>query len=102
MAAAAMVGVCFALIAYLSVEPPPAIATVAVAAPRLHAIELRPAPSLPAAPTVKLVNPFDPSEIFEFPPGTSDAEAHDSAAALLLERARQRLASGAAERGHAM
>lgn len=100
MAAAATAGVCFALIAYLSVEPSPVIATVAVASPRLHAIELRPAASLPAAPTVKVVNPFDPSETFEFPPGTSDAEAQDSAAALLLERARQRLA-GAPERGHA-
>jgi hypothetical protein len=102
MTAAALAGVCFALIAYLSVEPAPVIATVAVASPRLHAIELRPKAPPPAPPTVKLVNPFDPSEVFEFPPGTSDDEARDSAAALLLERARQRLAGAAAERGHRM
>jgi hypothetical protein len=101
MAAAAIAVACFASIAYLSVEPPPVIATVAVASPRPLAAERPPAAALPAPPTVKLVNPFDPSETFEFPPGTSAAEARDSAAAFLLERARQRMAA-AAERGHAM
>jgi len=93
MAAAAVAGVIFAVIAYLSVEPAPVIATVAVAAPAARPTDLRLRPNLPAAPPVKLVNPFDPSETFEFPPGTSDAEARETAAALLLERARQRMAA---------
>ena len=35
-------------------------------------------------------NPFDPSEVFEFPAGTSETEAHDAVADLLLQRARER------------
>lgn len=42
-------------------------------------------------PPVRVVNPFDDSEVFEFPAGTSEREAHDRVAELLLERARERL-----------
>jgi hypothetical protein len=42
------------------------------------------------SPTVRLKNPFDPSEIFEFAPGTSEAEARQSVAEVLLQRARDR------------
>jgi len=41
----------------------------------------------PAEPEVVLRNPFDPSEKFTFPPGTSKAEAREQMANLLLERA---------------
>lgn len=44
---------------------------------------------------VRIRNPFDSSEIFEFPPGTSVTAARRSVANLLLERGRDRL-----ERGH--
>jgi hypothetical protein len=46
-----------------------------------------------ALPPVRYANPFDPGEIFEFPAGTSPRQAHDSVAQILLDRARQRLAS---------
>ncbi len=50
------------------------------------------AESEPAAyQPIRLANPFDASEIFEFPAGTSLAEARQSVAALLLERAHDRL-----------
>lgn len=39
---------------------------------------------------VRFANPFDGTEVFEFPPGTSEAEAQRRVAALLLERARAR------------
>jgi hypothetical protein len=39
---------------------------------------------------VRFKNPFDASEIFEFPPGTSAAEARESVAELLLQRAHDR------------
>jgi hypothetical protein len=39
---------------------------------------------------VRFSNPFDASEAFEFPPGTSDEQARQLAAAILLERARDR------------
>ena len=43
----------------------------------------------PSAP-VRFRNPFDATEIFEFPPGTSLQEARESVAAVLLERGRER------------
>jgi hypothetical protein len=42
---------------------------------------------------VHFANPFDASEVFEFPPGTSKADAHKAVAGMLLERARDRLRS---------
>lgn len=41
-------------------------------------------------PPVQFTNPFDPSEVFEFPAGTSHAEARDAVADLLLKRATER------------
>jgi hypothetical protein len=39
---------------------------------------------------VRFRNPFDRNEVFEFPAGTTQVEARDAVAELLLERARQR------------
>jgi hypothetical protein len=44
-------------------------------------------------------NPFDASEVFEFPPGTSDEQARQSVATILLQRARDRQVA-AAEKGN--
>jgi hypothetical protein len=44
---------------------------------------------------VRFSNPFDASEAFEFPPGTSEQQARQSVAAILLQRARDRQASDA-------
>ena len=49
------------------------------------------APSLREATPVLFNNPFDPTEVFEFPPGTGEAEARDAVAQMLLARARDRL-----------
>ena len=38
----------------------------------------------------EFANPFDPSEVFEFPPGTTEDVARDSVAEILFERARER------------
>jgi hypothetical protein len=46
----------------------------------------------PPQPEVVLRNPFDPSEKFTFPPGTSKAEAREQMANLLLARAVERKA----------
>jgi hypothetical protein len=43
---------------------------------------------------VRFTNPFDPSEVFDFPSGTSDDQARESVAAILLQRARDRQAAG--------
>ena len=41
---------------------------------------------------IRFQNPFDKREVFEFPPGTSEQEAHDAVAHLLLQRAMERQA----------
>jgi hypothetical protein len=47
------------------------------------------APEAEALP-VLVKNPFDASEVFEFPPGTSEMAARDAVADLLLKRAMER------------
>jgi hypothetical protein len=49
-----------------------------------------PAPVAVAAEPVRFTNPFDRSEVFDFPAGTSREEARTAVAAILLERARSR------------
>lgn len=39
---------------------------------------------------VRFANPFDAEEVFEFPPGTTETEARDAVAAVLMERAASR------------
>ena len=41
-------------------------------------------------PAVRVVNPFDATEVFEFPPGTSHAEGREKVAQILLQRAQER------------
>jgi hypothetical protein len=41
-------------------------------------------------PPVRFANPFDKSEVFEFPPGTTREEARAAVAELLLQRAHER------------
>jgi hypothetical protein len=60
----------------------------------------------PAAPSpgdvqVKFVNPFDATEVFEFPPGTTQSEARDAVTELLLKRARDRLGTSTEVQGTA-
>jgi hypothetical protein len=64
--------------------PPPAVAPASIPPP-----SVQPAEVAPPEPVV-LVNPFDASETFTFPPGTSKADARDQMATLLLQRAIER------------
>jgi len=41
---------------------------------------------------VRIANPFDETELFEFPAGTTDAEARAAMTEVLMERARERYA----------
>ncbi len=43
---------------------------------------------------VQFKNPFDASEVFEFPPGTTPIQARDAVAELLSQRAQERLGRG--------
>jgi len=47
-------------------------------------------PAAAPADTVKFSNPFDQREVFEFPAGTTRAEARDAVAEILIRRARDR------------
>jgi hypothetical protein len=49
-----------------------------------------PSPAVPEAQPLRFKNPFDRSEIFEFPPGTTLEEARASVADLLKQRAQDR------------
>lgn len=67
------------------IQPRPMAAAAWVPVP-----QLRPEPAPQPSPPVRMANPFDSSEVFEFPPGTSRAEAQESVANLLMQRARDR------------
>jgi hypothetical protein len=64
--------------------PPAAVVPTPIPEPSVQAAELA-----PPEPVV-LVNPFDATETFTFPPGTSKADARDQMATLLLSRAMER------------
>lgn len=64
--------------------PPPAVVPVSEPAPPVQTAEL------PPPEPVVVVNPFDRTEKFTFPPGTSKADARDQMATLLLQRAMER------------
>ena len=46
--------------------------------------------SMPVDEPVRVANPFDASEIFDFPAGTSEADAHEAVAGFLIDRATRR------------
>lgn len=61
------------------------------------AVPVAPAPAAnaqPRGPVVQVINPFDATELFEFPAGTAESEARNATAELLLQRARERRRQG--------
>ena len=57
------------------------------------AVPLAPAPTVneqPRGPAVQVTNPFDATEVFEFPAETTESEARNAIAELLLQRAGER------------
>ena len=59
--------------------------------PALVGEERAPAALSAASEPMRIKNPFDGTEAFEFPPGTSEAEAREAVTKLLMERAHDRL-----------
>lgn len=82
------------VIAYVATNPQQL--AHAVAETHAYTPEAAPAPAIAAPPRaapadpVLVKNPFDASEVFQFPSGTSETEAHMAVASLLLQRARDR------------
>ena len=69
-------------------------ARVQLIAPPVLAVSTPPPPPQAERALVHVSNPFDASEVFEFPAATTSSEAHDAMAKLLLQRARIRAAQG--------
>ena len=92
LAAFSVIAVTTLVIAQRTPRIKPAVPASAVAAaPMLAMATAAPAPSVElAAPPVRFANPFDKKEVFEFPAGTSRAEARQKVAELLLKRAQER------------
>jgi hypothetical protein len=76
-------------IAYLATTPALPIYVGANAVIRPAAPETTAPLSVDNAP-VRFTNPFDANEVFEFPSGTSETEARQAVAGLLLQRAHDR------------
>lgn len=99
--AAALVGIA-AMIAWRPGPPPrtaPRIApapvrAVAAMPPAVSAPAVLAPPPQPQAPPVRVKNPFDAQEVFEFPAGTTRAEARQKISEVLLQRAVDRGIAG--------
>jgi hypothetical protein len=79
-------------IAYVATNPQQ-LARAAALSPAQPAPRISSPPPLQTEPVtepVTFANPFDATEIFQFPSGTSEIEARQSVAELLMERARER------------
>jgi hypothetical protein len=101
VAAASALATVFTYFATTHTEQPPPIATTIVFSPPAPVIVAPPAlPPSPSPPPqedpapVRFANPFDRNEVFEFPAGTSRADARDAVEELLYERAQERQSSG--------
>jgi hypothetical protein len=97
--AVAFVGTAVASLWPASDRHPPAPA-ITSAAPLAEVASAR--PTEPQGAPVRIKNAFDATEVFEFPYGTTESEAREAAAELLLSRARDRRAEGLALRERAI
>jgi hypothetical protein len=81
-------------IAYVATNPQQ-LARADAISPAQPAPKISPPPPPPPPPAlqtepVTFANPFDATEVFQFPSGTSETEARQSVAELLMQRARER------------
>ena len=93
VAAASALLIAVVYLASARVRRPDPVAPRVVAAPAAPvSVTQSPPSSSPStdATPVRFVNPFDRKEVFEFPPGTSAADARQAVAELLSQRARER------------
>jgi|HubBroStandDraft_6_1064221.scaffolds.fasta_scaffold113020_2 hypothetical protein len=86
-----IVGLCIAGGAWHGHRAVPSARIPAIAAVTAAAAPARPVPVVAEEPPLQLRNPFDRSEVFEFPAATSEDRARELVAALLLQRAQGRL-----------
>ena len=75
----------YALYSEIGSSDAPRAATSSIAQQELSSLQ-----SAPLDEPLRVANPFDASEVFEFPAGTSEADAHEAVAGFLIERASRR------------
>jgi hypothetical protein len=79
------------VVLYLYWRPEGAVRSVMGTAPQAAAPPTLSSPTLATEQgPVRFANPFDRTEVFEFPAGTSETEAREAAVEVLMERARDR------------
>lgn len=88
-AAIATVLVVLGGVAHLAAKAKPVPASVVQAPPPAPPLPMEEPPAATADP-VLFKNPFDRTEVFEFPAGTTQQEARDAVAKLLMDRAQGR------------
>ncbi len=69
-------------------KPPAPTQALPIPAP----VEVSAKPLVVDEPPLRVRNPFDKREVFEFPAGTTEKDAHDAVADMLLQRAAERQA----------
>jgi hypothetical protein len=95
--AVAVPGIAVALLWPAPDRHSPALAPAVASAAPLAKVALA-VPAEPQGAPVRIKNAFDATEVFEFPPGTTESEARQAVAERLLHRARDRRAEGLALR----
>jgi len=75
----------YALYSEIGSSDAPLAATSSIAQQELSSLQ-----SATLDEPLRVANPFDASEVFEFPAGTSEADAHEAVAGFLIERASRR------------
>jgi len=77
-------------IVYLATSPSQLVRAGTEALAQSVTPQVAPAAPPPAQNPVQYRNPFDPAEVFEFPPGTTEISARQAVAEALMQRARDR------------
>src|SRR5690348_6252720 len=84
----------YALYSYLAPGDATLLESAPVAQSSIAQQELSSADTEPLGEQVRVANLFDSSGVFEFPAGTSDADAREAIAGFLIDRASRRGAAG--------
>jgi hypothetical protein len=77
------------VLAYVATNPEQLVQAATVSHAYAPALAV-PIPPFVQDEPVRVTNPFDKTETFQFPAGTSETEAHLAVAKLLMDRARER------------
>ena len=84
----------YALYSYVAPVGAARLAGTHVVQPSVSQQEWSTVQTAPVGEPVRVANPFDATEVFEFPAGTSEADAREAIAGFLIDRASRRAVAG--------